>query len=85
VRNLIRVFDDLVNEVAEMETKPSRRPSGARSSSQIIRRYAFCAPSLTLWQDTKAKRTVRASLSSGAVMVRPTRLPLPSSSVKRYQ
>src|SRR6202041_2344996 len=32
-----------------------------------------------------ANRTGRASSSAGAVMVRPTRLPLPSASVKRYQ
>ena len=37
------------------------------------------------WQLTNVKRTGRASLSPGAVSVRPTRLPLPSSSVKRYQ
>jgi hypothetical protein len=37
------------------------------------------------WQLTNVKRTGRESLSFGAVSVRPMRLPLPSSSVKRYQ
>ena len=37
------------------------------------------------WQLTNVKRTGRASPSRGAVNVRPTRLPLPSASVKRYQ
>jgi hypothetical protein len=50
-----------------------------------MRRYALNAPSVTLWQLTKAKRTGRSSESAGAVTVRPTRLPEPCSSVKRYQ
>src|SRR5580693_2756702 len=55
-----------------------RSASGARSSSKIIRRYAF-------WQLTKTKRTGRVSSIAGAVIVLPTRLPKPSESVKRYQ
>jgi hypothetical protein len=57
----------------------------ASSSSQIMRRKAFCAPSQTFWQLTKAKRTVCASPSAGAVRVRPIRLPCPLSSRNRYQ
>src|SRR5579864_2546022 len=66
-------------------TNPIRSASEARSSSKIIRRYAFCAPSFAFWQLTKTKRTGLGSSTSGAVIVRPTRLPNPSESVKRYQ
>jgi hypothetical protein len=57
----------------------------ALSSSKIMRRYAFCAPSLQFWQLTNAKRTVRASFGASAVRVRPSRLPSPLASTKRYQ
>jgi len=40
---------------------------------------------LTLWQLTKAKLTGRGSFANGAVIVRPTRLPFPAPSVKRYR
>jgi hypothetical protein len=66
-------------------TKSSWSAGAARSSSKIIRRYPFSVPSLMLWQLTNAKFTARPSAGSGAVIVRPTRLPFPSASVKRYQ
>jgi hypothetical protein len=50
-----------------------------------MRRYAFAAPMVMSWQLTNVKRTGRESFPCGAVNVRPMRLPLPSSSVKRYQ
>src|SRR5712675_417515 len=47
--------------------------------------WSGCAPSLTLWHDTNANRLLLVSPTSGAVIVRPTRLPAPASSTKRYQ
>ena len=50
-----------------------------------MRRQALFAPCVMSWQLTNVKRTLRSSVSAGAVNVRPMRLPCPSSSVKRYQ
>src|ERR1700749_2066044 len=43
------------------------------------------APSLGHWQHANVKRTVASESSAGAVIVRPTRLAKPCSSIKRYQ
>ena len=63
------------------------QPAVCRSacwSSQIILRQAFCAPSLTLWHETNAKRTVADRRARGgdgaadaAAMFRVIREPIP--------
>src|SRR6187399_2751766 len=84
-RHLVGIFDDFINEITEVENETEL--IGGRRALILKDHPAipFSLPSLTLWQLTKAKLTGRGSFASGAVIVRPTRLPFPSPSVKRYQ
>lgn len=82
---LVEALDRDVAHGRRVEALERGAAGAADARRLVLEPHLVRPPSQTFWQLTKAKRTGRGPSSSGAVRARPMRLPLPFSSVKRYQ
>src|SRR5438309_8499478 len=75
LRSVFRVPDNFIDEVAEVKHEPEAilfRSAFVLENHSPVR---ILSPWFAFWQETNANRTGLLSLSVGAVMVLPTRLP----------